>query len=298
MNTESVKARLKNIAKETGRTFQDLLGSYGMERILYRLSISEYREKFTLKGGIFLYALYDGDYPRATTDIDLLAKGIGNDIVAMKTVFTHIFSITTDDPLKFDFKSLDVKAITEFKEYHGVNVSITAFLDKTRIPISIDVGFGDVIYPGRILMDFPVLLSEEAPEVYAYSIYSSIAEKFEAMVSLGYDNSRLKDFYDIYVNAQKYDFDGLTLEVAIKETFTHRGTTLHTIITFNEEYANDTMRLSRWNSFVKKKKVSLDVSLSETIEVIKKFLQPVIGAIEAGISFDAKWNSKEQQWMQ
>ena len=297
MNVESVKARLKNVAKETGRTFQDLLVSYGMERTLYRLSISKYSEKFTLKGGIFLYALYDGDYPRATTDIDLLARDIGNDIDAMKTVFADIFSITTEDPLKFDLESLEVKAITEFKEYHGVNVSITTFLDRTRIPVSIDIGFGDVIYPDRILMNFPVLLSEDAPEVYAYSIYSNIAEKFEAMVSLGYDNSRFKDFYDIYVNVQKYDFDGATLEAAIKETFTHRGTTLHTIVAFNKEYVNDTMRISRWNSFVKKKKVSLDVSLLETIGVIKKFLKPVIDAIEEGISFDAKWDSKEQRWM-
>ena len=91
MNAESVKARLKNVAMETGRTFQDLLGSYGMERTLYRLSISDYREKFTLKGGIFLYALYDGDYPRATTDIDLLARGIGNDIDEMKTVLRTYF---------------------------------------------------------------------------------------------------------------------------------------------------------------------------------------------------------------
>ena len=296
MNAESVKARLKNVAIETGRTFQDLLGSYGMERTLYRLSVSEYREKFTLKGGMFLYALYDGDYPRATTDIDLLAKGIGNDIEAMKTVFAHIFSITTDDPLKFDLESLEVKAITEFKEYHGVNVSIIAFLDKTRIPVSIDIGFGDVIYPDRVLMDFPVLLSEDAPEVYAYSLYSSIAEKFEAMVSLGYDNSRFKDFYDIYVNAQKYDFDGQTLVTAIKETFDHRRISLHTIVAFDVEYSNDAIRLSRWKSFVKKKKVSLDVTLPDTIEAIKRFLIPVTEAIATGGSFDAKWDSREQQW--
>ena len=216
----------------------------------------------------------------------------------MKTVFANIFSIETDDPLKFDLESLEVKAITEFKEYQGVNVSIIAFLERTRIPVSIDIGFGDVIYPDRVLMDFPVLLSEDAPEVYAYSLYSSIAEKFEAMVSLGYDNSRFKDFYDIYVNAQKYDFDGQTLVAAIKETFNHRGTSLHTIVAFDTDYSNDAIRLSRWKSFVKKKKVSLDISLSDTIETIKKFLLPVIGAIEEGISFDAKWDSKEMQWMQ
>ena len=116
MNAESVKARLKNVAMETGRTFQDLLGSYGMERTLYRLSISDYREKFTLKGGIFLYALYDGDYPRATTDIDLLARGIGNDIDEMKTVFTHIFSITTDDPLKFDWMLSQLRNLRNIME--------------------------------------------------------------------------------------------------------------------------------------------------------------------------------------
>ena len=116
------------------------------------------------------------------------------------------------------------------------------------------------------------------------------------MVSLGYDNSRFKDFYDIYVNAQKYDFDGQTLVEAIKETFDHRGTSLHTIVAFNPEYSDDAIRLSRWKSFVKKKKVSLDVTLPETIEVIKQFLLPVTNAIETGRSFDAKWDSREQQW--
>ena len=139
MNADAVKARLKNIAKETGRTFQDLLVSYGMERTLYRLSISKYLEKFTLKGGIFLYAIYEGDYPRATTDIDLLAQGIGNDIDKMKAVFAEIFLIEADDPLHFDIDTLEVILITEFKEYHGVNVSINAFLDKTKVPVSIDI---------------------------------------------------------------------------------------------------------------------------------------------------------------
>lgn len=130
----------------------------------------------------------------------------------------------------------------------------------------------------------------------AYSLYSSIAEKFEVMVSLGYDNSRFKDFYDIYVNAQKYDFDGQTLVEAIKETFDHRGTSLHTIVAFNPEYSDDAIRLSRWKSFVKKKKVSLDVTLPETIETIKQFLLPLIDVIETGRSFDSKWDSREQQW--
>lgn len=188
-NAESVKARLKNIAKETGRTMQDVLIAYGLERTILRLSKSRYAEKFTLKGGIFLYALMDGEFARATTDIDLLAQGINNDTDKMKEVFRDIFSVKTDDPLRYDLDSLSAKSITEFKEYHGVNVSIDAYLDRTKIQVSVDVGFGDIVYPKRVKMDFPVILSEENPLIYAYSLGSSIAEKFEAIVSLGYDNS-------------------------------------------------------------------------------------------------------------
>lgn len=130
-------------------------------------------------------------------DIDLLAQRISNDAETMKKVFHDIFSIECDDALIFDLDSLDVINITEFKDYHGVNVSIMGYLDRTRVPVSVDIGFGDVVYPGRMRMNFPVLLNMEAPEVYAYSIYSVIAEKFEAFVSLGLANGRYKDFHDI-----------------------------------------------------------------------------------------------------
>ena len=201
MNADSVKGRLKNEAVRSGRSFQDVLLSYGLERAIYRVSISEYNEKFTLKGGILLYALYDGNYPRATVDIDFLARNIGNDINSIKTVFKDIFSMTTDeDPLVFDLQSMLVSDIANLKKYHGVRVSITAFLDRTRIPISIDIAFGDAVFPERTLIEFPTLLSNKTPKIFAYSLYTSLAEKFEAIVSLGYDNSRFKDFYDIYVN--------------------------------------------------------------------------------------------------
>ena len=179
----SVKDRLKKQAMEDGKTMQDKLVTYGLERTIYRLSVSQYAERFTLKGGIFLYALFDGEYARATMDIDLLAQRIPNDAEKMKKVFNDIFSIECDDALRFDLNTLEVTNITEFKEYHGVNVSITGYLDRTKVPVSIDIGFGDVIYPERMKMEFPVLLDMEVPEVYAYSIYSVIAEKFEAIVS-------------------------------------------------------------------------------------------------------------------
>lgn len=135
-----------------------------------------------------------------------------------------------------------LKSITEFKDYHGVNVTIDAYLDRTKIQVSVDVGFGDVIYPNRIMMDFPVILSEESPKVYAYSLSSSIAEKFEAIVSLGYDNSRFKDFYDIYILSGKYDIDGSELMEACKETFGHRHTSFCDIVAFEDDYASDSVR--------------------------------------------------------
>ena len=154
----SVKDRLKNQALASGKTMQETLTAYGLERTVYRLSVSEYAERFTLKGGIFLYALFEGEFARATRDIDLLAKNLPNSVGDMRKVFQHIFSIECDDALRYDLDTLVVREITEFKEYHGVNIFIMAYLDRTRVPVSIDIGFGDVIYPGFPLIHLPYFL--------------------------------------------------------------------------------------------------------------------------------------------
>ncbi len=138
----SVKDRLKNQAAASGKTFQETLTAYGLERTVYRLSVSECVECFTLKGGIFLYALFEGEFARATRDIDLLARNMPNNVEDMKKVFENIFSIESDDALRYDLDTLDVIDITEFKEYHGVNVSIMAYLDRTKVPVSIDIADG------------------------------------------------------------------------------------------------------------------------------------------------------------
>lgn len=293
----SVKDRLKNYARENGRTMQDVLTTYGLERAIYRLSISEYAKQFTLKGGIFLYALFDGNYSRATTDIDLLAQHISNDAEEMKKVFDHILSIDCDDALWFDLASLEVNNITEFKEYHGVNVSIMGYLDRTKVPVSIDIGFGDVIYPGRMRMKFPVLLDMEAPEIYAYSIYSVIAEKFESFVSLGLANGRYKDFYDIYVLSANYNLDGSELKNAIMETFTHRETSFDDIVAFGADFTGDAERQGRWKAFVKKKKAIGKVEFEEAIEQSKKLLLPVAEAIQQNKKFNHQWNKDRKDWI-
>lgn len=296
MNAESVKARLKNLAVKDGGTMQDKLVTYALERSIYRLSISDYVDRFTLKGGIFLYALFEKQFARATMDIDLLAQRIPNDAEKMKIVFENIFSIEYDDALRYDLNSLDVHSITEFKEYSGVNVSINAYLDRTKIPVSIDIGFGDVIYPDRIQMKFPVLLDMDEPKIYAYSLYSVIAEKFEAFTSLGLINGRYKDFYDIYILAKKFDLSGLELQEAIQETFSHRGTTFEDIVAFDNEFTEDIVRQNRWKSFVKKKKTIENVSFENTIALVKEVLMPIVQAIKSDSKYDKIWSCEEKQW--
>ncbi|MBS5593719.1 MAG: nucleotidyl transferase AbiEii/AbiGii toxin family protein [Catenibacterium sp.] len=297
MNPESVKARLKNMSVKEGGSMQDNLFAYALERSIYRLSISEYADRFTLKGGVFLYALFNKQFTRVTKDIDLLADKIPNDTERMRDVFREIFSIEYDDAIRFDLNSLNIRSITEFKEYHGVNISINAYLGRTRMPVSIDVGFGDVVYPDRVEMDFPVILDMDSPKIYAYSICSVIAEKFEAIVSLGLINGRYKDFYDIYVLVIQFDLVGLDLQKAIQETFSHRGTTFNDIVAFEEDFVEDNMRNDKWNNFMKKKKVMGNINFKDTIEIIKSVLLPIVNSIQLDQEFDKLWSCKEKNWI-
>lgn len=293
MNANSVKDRLKSFAKETGKTMQDVLVLYGLERTLYRLSISEY---VTLKGGIFLYALFDGEYTRATTDIDLLAQHIPNDAAKMKNVFADVFAIECDDALRYDLESLYVQNITEFKEYHGVKINVMSYLDRTKIPVSIDIGFGDVIYPERVVINFPTILGMESPKLFGYTMVTSIAEKFEAFVNLGLANSRYKDFYDIYVLAIRYDINGNMLEHAIMKTFEHRATTFDDIVAFDNNFAVDKIRQSRWKAFIRKKKAMINVEFQETLDVVMNLLTPVIDAIENNENYEQVWSREDLSW--
>lgn len=294
MNADSVKTRLKNFAISSGCTFQEALVYYGLERTIYRISVSPYASHFILKGGIFLYAIFDRKYERATTDVDLLARRISNSAEEMKVVFRDIFAQDTNDALNFDLNSITVEDITEFKEYHGLHISAVAYLDRTRIPIGIDIGFGDVIYPNAVEMEFPVILDMEVPRVNAYSLESSIAEKLEAIVKNGSLNSRYKDFYDIYVLSEKFPFNYEELHNAVKETFTNRKTPI-TIDTaaFGNEFLGDAMHQNRWNSFLKKKKALIPVSMNDAMTRIKIFVTPLLTQIIDPIT---EWDPNEGCW--
>lgn len=292
----SVKARLRNRAQSSGKTFQEALTAYGLERTIYRLSVSEYVERFTLKGGIFLYALFEGEFARATRDIDLLARNMPNNVEYMKKVFEDIFSINSDDALQYNLDTLNVIDITEFKKYHGVNVSIMVYLDRTEVLVSIDIGFGDIVYPDRLKIEFPILLDMDAPEIYAYSISSAISEKFEAIVSLGDANSRYKDFYDIYILGVRYDLDGAELKESIKETFEHRGTEFDDIYAFTDDFLKSEIHQRRWKSFLKKKKALVTVELDEVVSIIKAMLLPIVDSITSGTDYYLKWNHTSGSW--
>lgn len=292
MNVDSVKARLKNFAIKSGCTFQEALTYYGLERTIYRISISEYADNFVLKGGIFLYALFGRNYERATTDVDLLAQRISNGSEEMKSVFQKIFSRDVDDALVFDVDSITVEDITEFKEYHGLHVSFVGYLDRTKIPISIDIGFGDVIYPEAVKMDFPVILDMESPRVNAYSLETSIAEKLEAIIHNGYFNSRYKDFYDIYVLSKKYVFSYAELRNAVIQTFENRKTPMTMdSAAFSDEFLNDPVHQTRWKSFLKKKKALIQVSMSDAMYWIKAFVRPLFEGTEK-----TRWNPEKGNW--
>lgn len=251
-------------------------------------------QPFVLKGGIFLYAIFDRNYERATTDVDLLARHISNSAKEMKIVFRDIFARDADDALVFDLDSITAEDITEFKEYHGLHISVTAYLDRTKIPVGIDIGFGDVIYPDAVEMEFPVILDTEAPKVNAYSLESSIAEKLEAIVKNGFLNSRYKDFYDIYVLSTKYHFNYDELNNAVTETFTNRKTPI-TMDTeaFSNEFLSDSIHQTRWNSFLKKKKAMLPVSMNDAMTRIKTFVMPLLAQTNVPVT---EWDPNEGCW--
>ena len=296
ISAASVKARLKNLAVQEGKSMQEKLVNYGLERTICRIANSRFSDRFTLKGGIFMYALFDGEYSRATIDIDLLAQRIANDVGTIRSVFEEIFRIEVDDAIEFDLESLEVANIAEFKEYQGVNVSIVGYLEITRVPVSIDIGFGYVVYPNRTKIRFPSLLEMDEIEVYAYSIYSSIAEKFETFVSRGLTNSRYKDYFDIYEYARLFNMEGNILKEAIEETFRNRGTTFEDIVVFEAEYMSDTVNQRRWAAFVKKKKATAGLTFSEVMDVVVKILRPVTDAILDKQEFNYNWKCDELTW--
>jgi predicted nucleotidyltransferase component of viral defense system len=269
----SVRARLLNRARERGQALDLLLTRYALERLLYRLSISRYRDRFVLKGALLLTTWFD-DPHRPTRDLDLLGFGDSSSDT-MITIWSEISGTVLDDGIQFAGDALRADPIREELEYGGLRLRTTATMAGARIPVTIDVGFGDSVEPGLEEIDLPVLLDLPAPRLRAYARETVIAEKYQAMVALGRANSRMKDFYDVWLLSQTYDFDHKRLAQAIAATFARRQTDIPVELpdAFTPEFFRDIGKLQQWSAFVRDLSTEIP-SLDIVITDISNFIGP------------------------
>lgn len=290
----SIKQRLKNIAIKENKPFAEVLQYFAMERFLYRLSLSPHRNNFILKGALML-VIWDVPNRRVTMDIDMLGRKTSNEEVKLKKLITEILLTNVDDDgLTFEAESLVASKIKEESEYSGIRLTFKAYLDSARIQMRIDVGFGDIVYPEPKLSQLPTFLDLPEPHLYVYSKETVVAEKLEAMIKLGQLNSRMKDFYDIWILSRQYDFNGNDLTNAVKLTFTQRDTKLkpNEVEAFTDSFSK--LKQQQWLAF--HKKLDLDcvpLKFSEIITTIKKFLLPVIKAISTNSTYPKIWHQRE-----
>jgi len=289
----SIRARLQNKAKETNRSFSEILQYYGMERFLYRFSRSKYADKFILKGAL-MFTVWQIPERRTTLDIDFLAY-YDNQIASIEKVVKDVCEITEEpDGLIFDSETVKGQTIKEDADCEGVRVKFIGFLERSRIPMQIDVGFGDVIYPKPNVIDYPVILDFPKPHLKGYPAESIVSEKFESMVKLALLNSRMKDFYDIWLMMRKVNFNGAQLAEALRKTFEHRKTSFpQDRPLFAEEiYDEKSDRQTLWKAFLKKGDIKhTPEKLSAIAREIEEFLIRPLDAIKKDRKFNKIWKA-------
>lgn len=247
----SVRARLLNLARARGEDFQLVLTRYGLERLLYRLSRSPHAERFVLKGAI-LFLLWSEEPHRATRDVDFLGLGdMGLD--ALRRIFREVCTTAVEhDGVTFDPESIQVEPIRDDTEYGGMRVTLMGELSGARIPVQADIGVGDAVTPASVSVDYPVLLDGPVPVIATYTRESVIAEKYQAMVAFGMANSRMKDYYDLWVLARDHAFEATVLGDAIRNTFERRRTVLpdNTPLGLTSEFSGDRQKKAQWRAFL------------------------------------------------
>jgi hypothetical protein len=261
-----------------------------MERFLYRLSRTPHHEKFVLKGAL-MFVAWRAPRSRPTMDIDLLGR-LHNDVAEITALMGEVCRQEVEpDGLHFDPQSLTGEVIAEHANYHGVRVLLRGSLGTARVTLQVDVGFGDVIVPSPTSIDYPTILDLPAPRIPGYSRESAVAEKFEAMTRLGVLNSRMKDFFDIWLLSGQFEFDGGTLAVAIDRTFAHRGTMIQSHpVALTSPFAEEPTKQAQWKAFVRRTRLdNTPESLSEVVPAVATFLGPVTDALVNGWSFREIW---------
>ena len=274
---KSVKTRLLNLMNETGYKYMYLLARYFNERLLYRVSVSQYKDNFLLKGGSLLYAM-DGLNARPTIDVDFMAERISRDRELLTKVFQEILGIACDeDGVTFDTKSITLEPITVEKKYPGTRFFFTAHMDSIVHKMSVDIGFGDVVTPYPASIDFPLLLPNiPSVNLQAYSLETVVAEKFHTMIDRDEYNSRMKDFFDCYQLLTKRSLDDGMLYEAIKATFDNRGLEYNPELKlFTDEFVYDANRQMQWKLFLKKIQWKEELGFREVMQVITDRLKPM-----------------------
>lgn len=293
----SVLSRLKKQAQETGLSYQMCLQLFCQEEFLRRLSLSPYRSNFVLKGGLLIYTLTEFQ-SRATQDIDFLMRKIANEIDQVKSIMDEIIHVSTSlDYVSFEV--LDAVIITQEKEYSGVSVKFMGRIKQVRIPFSIDLGVDDVVVPEAVVRSLKTRLSDfEEPQVYTYSLESTIAEKFDAILKRMEATSRMKDFFDIYYLSSLYAFDGHKLQEAIWKTVQHRGTP-HDDKCFMRinDFRTNSFLILHWKRF----QPSMQMQLPEFDVVLDRllaFIEPVFSASIQNKSFKMTWSVEQGKWIE
>ena len=280
----SVRDRLLALARQRDEDFQVILTRYGLERLLYRLSQSEYRDHFVLKGAM-LFALWGDQIHRPTRDVDFLGFGDSGEATLHET-FRNLCNLPVEeDGVVFLADSVGVELIRDATEYGGIRVTLLGDLAGARIPIQADIGFGDAVTPEPEQVEYPTLLEYPAPCMKVYPRETVVAEKYQALVNLGIANSRMKDFYDLWMMAHRFDFDALTLSNAIRNTFARRQTPLprQTPFGLSSTFYGDKQKNQQWKAFLRKTALfstSALPLLEEVCQLLETFLMPPTQALE------------------
>jgi len=296
MNTsKSVLQKLKNRAQSSGLSFQMTLQLFCQEEFLRRLSNSKFQDKLILKGGLFLYIITNFE-SRPTMDIDFLMKNWSNENEKILEMIQDIINTDTENEfIKFETKS--IISISEQKEYHGARIKMVGVIGNTRTPFDVDIGVGDIVIPKPNKRKLEVLLANfNSPEVLTYSLESTIAEKWDAMIDRMEFNSRMKDFYDIYYLATNYDFEGRKLQEAIFETLDNRGRsyekdTLERVKLLKE----DEQLIIRWKAFTKNT-IKVDLDFNEVIDIVTEFIREPFKSIIYEQELFLGWKKSDAKW--
>ena len=286
----SIRQKLLNRAKADNRPFNELLQYYASERFLYRLYQSAHADRFVLKGAMML-RVWRSPECRATMDIDMLGR-TSNREADITAQFRDILSVNVEpDGLIFDLDSIIAQKIAEDADYEGIRVRLRCHLDSARINLQIDLGFSDKVFPEPEIYKIPTIIDLPAPMLLCYSRESSIAEKLHAMVKLDTLNSRMKDFYDIWMLARQFDYEGGLLSGAISQTFSQRKTVIpDEPVALTAAFAQN--KQAQWAAFHRRlKQDTLPEDFAEVVKVIKDFLMPIISSLRNGKSLDAGWTA-------